>query len=301
MAGPDVGQVFQNLAVEMGNVSTALGAQGVNQIISPFEGDAKKFKEWVKSIEKYAVLMELDDPRVKRVAYQSSRGPVSDFIKRYSEGVPGATWDQMKTELANRFSEVTDAQHAFLLLRKVRQKFGETVQVYAERLLALAEDAFDDGHQQGQPVQRQLIDTFVDGLAEDSLKLKVLRENPNTLEAAVTAATNEQNLRKRFNLRTRSQHVLNDNSMEVDHYRPAQRCFKCHKIGHKSRDCRSKRQVHAVVNASAPMENDRKKEMLCWYCNKKGHFKRECRKRQADLGRGRNSPRPRENQTNQEN
>ena len=40
MAGPDVGQVFQNLAVEMGNVSTALGAQGVNQIISPFEGDA---------------------------------------------------------------------------------------------------------------------------------------------------------------------------------------------------------------------------------------------------------------------
>ena len=142
MAGPNVGQVFQNLAVEMGNVSTALGAQCVNQIISPFEGDAKKFKEWVKSIEKYAVLMELDDPRVKRVAYvayQSSRGPVSDFIKRYSEGVPGATWDQMKTELANRFSEVTDAQHAFLLLRKVRQKFGETVQVYAKRLLALAE------------------------------------------------------------------------------------------------------------------------------------------------------------------
>ena len=299
MAGPDVGQVFQNLAVEMGNVSTALGAQGVNQIIGPFEGEAKKFKEWVKSIEKYAALMELDDHRVKRVAYQTSRGPVSDFLKRYSEGIPAATWDQMKTELTNRFSEVTDAQHAFLLMRKVHQKHDETVQVYAERLLALAEDAFDN--QQGQPVQRQLIDTFVDGLAEDSLKLKVLRGNPNTLDAAITLATNEQNLCRRFNLRTRSQYVPDDDKMVVDHYRPAQRCFKCHKIGHRSKDCRSKPQVNAVVNTNSSREYDKKGEMLCWYCNKKGHFKRECRKRQADQGRDRNNPRPRQNQSNPEN
>ena len=89
----------------------------------------------------------------------------------------------MKTELSTRFSEITDAQHAFMLLRKVHQKPGETVQVYAERLLALAADAFDN--QQGQPVQRQLVDIFVDG--------KVFRENPNTLDAAITTATNEQN------------------------------------------------------------------------------------------------------------
>ena len=97
----------------------------------------------------------------------------------------------MKTELSTRFSEITDAQHAFMLLRKVHQKPGETVQVYAERLLALAADAFDN--QQGQPVQRQLVDIFVDGLKEDQLKLKVFRENPNTLDAAITTATNEQN------------------------------------------------------------------------------------------------------------
>lgn len=144
MAEPDVARVFQNLAVEMGNVSTALGAQGVNQIVLPFEGEPKKFKEWVKSIEKYAALTNLDDNKVKRVAYQASRGPVSDFIKRYSETNPQATWANMKTELSTRFSEITDAQHAFMLLRKVHQKPGETVQVYAERLLALAVDAFDN-------------------------------------------------------------------------------------------------------------------------------------------------------------
>ena len=77
----------------------------------------------------------------------------------------------MKEELGNRLPELTDAQHAFLLLSEIQQKPDKTVNVYAERLLALAEDAFDN--QQCQPVQRQLIDTFVDGLAKDSVKLKV--------------------------------------------------------------------------------------------------------------------------------
>ena len=107
-----------------------------------------------------------------------------------------------------------------MLLRKVQQKPGETVQVYAERLLTLAEDAYPA--QQGAAVQRQQIDIFVDGLQEDKLKLKVLRANPQTLDAAVTTATNEQSLRKRFSLRTRHQYVPteDDDQMEVDHIGP---------------------------------------------------------------------------------
>lgn len=301
MADANVAHLFQNLAVEMSNVSTALGAQGINQLVTPYEGDPKKFKEWVKSIEKYAVLSNLGNDRIKRVAYQASRGPVSEFIRRYQDNNQNATWDQLKAELNVRFSEVTDAQHAVMLLRKVRQKPGETVQVYAERLLTLAEDAFQG--QQGAAVQRQQIDIFVDGLLEDQLKLKVLRDNPQTLEAAVTTATNEQNLRKRFNLRTRHQYVPSDddNRMEVDHYRPARRCFKCNKTGHLAKNCHPKPRVNAVDNAKSQGGADHKKEMICWYCAKKGHFKKECRKRQADLNRGRNSPGVSPVQTNQEN
>lgn len=81
------------------------------------------------------------------------------------------------------------------------------------------------------------------------MKLKVLRENPTTLDAAITCATNEQNLRKRFNLGRRHQYVPNDeddNRMEVDYYRPPQRCFKCNKIGHRARDCKPNPHVNAV-------------------------------------------------------
>ena len=45
MADQDVAQAFRNLVAEMGNVSTALGAQGVNQFYLPFEGKSKTFKE----------------------------------------------------------------------------------------------------------------------------------------------------------------------------------------------------------------------------------------------------------------
>ena len=45
MVDQDVAQAFQNLAAEMGNVSTALGAKGVNQIVLQFEGEPKKFNK----------------------------------------------------------------------------------------------------------------------------------------------------------------------------------------------------------------------------------------------------------------
>lgn len=279
-ADANIAHVFQNLALEMGKVSTALGAQGISQIIAPFEGDAKKFKDWVKSIEKYALLTDLDDDNVKRVAYQSSRGPVSDFIRRYQATNPGSTWNVFKRELANRFSEVVDEQHAFMLLRKVHQKQGESVQVYAEKLITLSEEAFPN--QQGPEIQRQLIDIFVDGLSEDHLKMKILRENPNNLNAAITAATNEQNIRKRFSLRTRHPVYSEEERMEVDHYRPAPRCFKCHKGGHRAKDCKVRPQVNALENVT-PNQGSFSQERLCWYCNRKGHLKRDCRKRQADL------------------
>ena len=110
-----------------------------------------------KSIEKYAILTQLGDQR-KLVAYQASKGAVSDFIKRYLQEHPRRTWQQLQEEIILRFSEVTDSQHALMLLRKVRQREGESVQVYAERIMSLAKDAFGGQGMQNQAIQDQLID-----------------------------------------------------------------------------------------------------------------------------------------------
>ena len=83
----------------MAVLSTAVGAQGVAKIIRPFEGVGLQFKDWIKSIEKYAPLTRVPNDQVKMVAYQSSKGPVSDFLKRHLETNPNHTWIQVKADL----------------------------------------------------------------------------------------------------------------------------------------------------------------------------------------------------------
>ena len=153
MADQDIGAVFNNLATQMANVSSAVGAQGIAQVVKSFNGDSKEFKDWIKSIEKYAILTGVGADRFKMIAYQSSRGAVSDFIQRYLHDHPAHNWDQLKAELSGRFAEITDPQHAFTLLRKVKQKPDENVQLYAERLLALAEEALLIQQAGIQPIQ----------------------------------------------------------------------------------------------------------------------------------------------------
>lgn len=277
-------QAFQNLRLELSNVSQALTTQGISSVVARFDGNPKNFREWIKSIEKYAILVNVPDARKMLIAYQSSGGAVSGFIQRYMQANPNNTWAQMKTQLSVRFSDVTDSQMALSLLRQVKQKTGETIQNYAERILSLAEEAYDN--QGGNAVERQLIDIFVDGLVNDQLKMKILRDQPNTLQGAVGIATNEQNLRVRVQM---SHHNYSSNNthtpMEVDHSR-----------GQRFKFRNRFNSVNSTVNAQA------QRQVKCWHCGMLGHISRDCKKKEQSrppMGHGR--PRVSNQSQNQEN
>ena len=76
-------------------VSSAVGAQGIAKAVKYFNGDSKEFKDWIK-IEKYTILTGVGADPIKMIAYQSSRGAVSDFIQRYLHDHPARNWDQLK-------------------------------------------------------------------------------------------------------------------------------------------------------------------------------------------------------------
>ena len=251
MANGDVATLFQHIAAQLSGLSTVVGAQGFSHIVHPFEGDSKIFKDWVRSIEKYASLTGLTDDRVKMVAYQSSRGAVSDFIKRYLHDNVGNNWGQLKAELTLRFAEISDPQHAFVLLRKIKQKPEENVQLYAERLLSLAEEAFTGQNGGVAAIERQLVWFFIDGLAHDNLKMKVMRENPATLQATVGSAMTEQNLRKKFNLRigrVNDSNVRHTEPMEVEYALPPKHCHVCYQLGHLASHCSNRPHINAVAS-----------------------------------------------------
>ena len=128
---------------------------------------------------------------------------------------------------------------------------------------------------------------FIDGLREDPLKMKIMRENPQLFQNAVTIATREQNLRRRFQLRTGHAPGAGGNHqidevvpMEVDHYRQKIKCNYCHKIGHLIADCRARRRDGQVNLAQIRQDKGRyRRSVVCYQCGEPGHLARECGKR----------------------
>ena len=290
MAEQRLAELFEGLSGAIGNLANNVSAQGVGTKIEVYSGEPKGFKDWIKSIEKHALLTNANGTQTKRIAFQTSRGAVSDFIHRYITANPNNTWDQLKDELSARFSEIQDSQHAFTLLRQVKQSRTETVQVYAEKLYALAQEAFST--QQGglAAVENQMIGFFTDGLYHDFLKMKVMRDNPTTFQNAVTVAMNEQNLRQRFNLRSSSDaSIRKEEPMEIGHLRP-KKCYKCQKPGHTAKNCRSvgTHQHRGHVNAINEVKGNHGYQArpsyqprpsfqprLCFKCNSPDHLKRD--------------------------
>ena len=114
------------------------------------------------------------------------------------------------------------------MLQKARQVKPESIQVYTERLYSLANDAFTKVDI--AVVKAQLVVFFIDGLYHDFLYMKVMRENPKSFQAEVQYALAEQNLQKRFQLRSNDYDhpkTRTDKSMEIDHTTPQRKCFFC--------------------------------------------------------------------------
>ena len=80
MAIQTLAELFEGLSGAIGTLATNVGAQGVGTKIEVYSGELKGFKEWIKSIEKYALLTNADGVQTKCIAYQASKYVVSDFI-----------------------------------------------------------------------------------------------------------------------------------------------------------------------------------------------------------------------------
>ena len=74
----NVGQSYTN---QLEGLLTVISAQGLSQIVDSFDGKPTKFRDWIKSVEKYVLLAAGDDNQSKRLAYQMIRGVVMITVK----------------------------------------------------------------------------------------------------------------------------------------------------------------------------------------------------------------------------
>lgn len=137
-------------------------------------------------------------------------------------------------ELTTRFAEISDLEQALKMLREIKQHRDENVQVYPERLLSLANEAFNNQPSCIHAPDWTLVGHFTDSLYFDYLQFKMLHERPQTLQDVVCICIKEQNLCKLFCTRTwhdygrqRLDLRNTDEPMEIDQLRPTRKCQLC--------------------------------------------------------------------------
>lgn len=295
---------FGRMARQLGEVAQILRTQRASSNIKKFGGKREEYRDWIEAIASNASLSGGEDRDRITIAYETSSGLVSKFIGRYLEANDNATWAELKQQLADRFSDVKDSEHALTLLQKSKQNRGETVPLYAERIFQMAREAFPDQAEfDSAPVQRQIIHIFSAGLLSDSINYRILRRKPTLFEEAVDLATKEENLSETFKLRRGARPPpardsyegsatggREETPMEVDAARP-RGCFICHGA-HRARDCpKRRRTVNAVQQQQPPSQvgapRGAPEPRRCWVCGSYDHLKRDCPDRRRGWGQPR--------------
>ncbi|XP_039315510.1 uncharacterized protein LOC113006333 [Solenopsis invicta] len=191
------------------------------------------------------------------------------------------TYAQLKQEIETCYLAKRGTAHITNEFNQARQKPGESAQKYGLRVDKLAMELYQsmiEGKRQTPEQRKGILDT-IQGLAlenfqlglREEIKLIVRSRNYATLMDAIQGASNEEKL-KGVNVKSDKP---TDRYREGQHEYKKPKCFKCGKIGHHGRECRTgQNRYHLPRPEKTASANT--VEKYCTHCKRTGHKREEC-------------------------
>ena len=147
------------------------------------------FTTWVKQFRNYTELLNVPVNQTYRTLLSFLNPECFNLVEALAlpqdqrEALfDGATFRRLKEALRSRENRINPGY----LLKYRKQKEGESIEKYAEELIKLAEEVYPEDQNIRQ--NAQLIGSFVGGVNNDELAIKLLQENYDNLNLAVEAA-----------------------------------------------------------------------------------------------------------------
>ena len=133
----------------------------------------------------------------------------------YLTNNPRLTWDDLKVSLEEYYGVVSNPNARLAELAKIRQGGMEGIQEYIQRVVRLAKSAYAGIDRRNKVVSKQVLGFFIEGLREREIKKSVMKDEPQTLEAAYQKALSEW----KWKIRLDEVSEYEDKPMEVCHSR----------------------------------------------------------------------------------
>ena len=103
-AAVDLATLLQTMSTQKVSLSSVVQGQSVSSIVPRYDGWPTKFKSWIKAINKYRIITQRDDGKLKLLALQMADGPLSDYVHRWLSTHQDYPWVDLCTELQSLFA-----------------------------------------------------------------------------------------------------------------------------------------------------------------------------------------------------
>jgi len=193
------------------DVVQEIRVQSLTKHVRTFLGEGTaKFINWLQDMDQLSA--SCDSERMCVLASLTLGGSAGTFVVRELKQNPRMSWQDLRTKMKDRYSDLTDPFVAQEKCRRLQQKRGESVQNFAERIRVTAAEAYNNI--ESRDVQRSLVEIFQKGVVEDRLARSVIRKKFESLEEAVSFAKEEQGAERTFEMYRH--HQTPDEPMDVD-------------------------------------------------------------------------------------